>query len=65
MSQNTQVLKHLQSGRHITALEALGLYGVYRLAARILDLRKAGHAIESEHAFDINGKSYARYRLAA
>ena len=30
---------HLTSGKSITQLEALGLYGIFRLAARIKELR--------------------------
>jgi hypothetical protein len=33
----------------LTQLEALRKYGVGRLAARILNLRQDGHAIETEH----------------
>lgn len=39
MSQNSDILKHLKR-RPITAIQALNLYGVFRLAARINDLRE-------------------------
>lgn len=65
MSQPNNVLSHLTDVGSITALEALGLYGVFRLAARIFDLRKQGHDIITEVRRDHNGKSYARYVYAA
>jgi len=45
MSQNKQILKHLQAGKPITAIEALNLYGCFRLAARCSNLRDQGHII--------------------
>ena len=65
MSQNTKVLSHLNKGLHITPLEALGLYGIYRLAARINDLRTKGYPITTSVMRDVTGRSYARYQLAA
>jgi hypothetical protein len=61
-SQNKQILKHLQSGRKITAYEALKVFGCLRLAARIRDLRDAGHAIKSELISE-NGKRFSEYSL--
>lgn len=62
-SQNQIILEHLQKNKHITPLEALGVYGVYRLASRIDELRKAGHNIVTERVRDLLGKQYARYSL--
>ena len=55
---------HLKSGKTITPLEALGLYGVFRLAARMKELRDKGWNIETEIKHDPNGKTYATYKLA-
>jgi len=33
------VLRHLEKGKTLTPLEALGVYGIYRLAARIMEIR--------------------------
>lgn len=41
-SQANMILEHLQGGHDITALEALQMYGCFRLAARIADLRGRG-----------------------
>lgn len=46
MSQNSEILQHLESGKTLTSLEALKMFGTMRLAARIRDLRKAGIEIE-------------------
>lgn len=65
-SQNAQILKHLESGKSITALEALELFGCMRLGARIYDLRKK-HDIRSDLEYekraDGRTKRYARYWL--
>lgn len=52
MTQNEALLKELKRvGTHgITALEALSEIGTMRLAARVHELRKAGHEIIS-HPF--------------
>ena len=58
-----QVLSHLQSGKPITALEALRLYGIFRLASRIHDLKKAGLTIQSRDIATDNGKKISQYYL--
>lgn len=55
---------HLKKGLSISPLEALGLYGVFRLAARMKELRNAGWDINTDIKRDINGKVYATYKLA-
>ena len=65
MSQNEKILNHLRSGAHITPLEAMGLFGVYRLAARIFELRNQGHNIVTDVKADGTGRTYSRYSLAA
>lgn len=44
-SQNEKILTHLKSGKSLTPQAALKKFGTFRLAARIYDLRQAGHAI--------------------
>jgi hypothetical protein len=44
-SQKQKILKHLSSGKSLSPLQALGLFGCYRLAGRIYDLKRAGHQI--------------------
>lgn len=63
-SQLDMIKAHLKSGRSITPLEAFGLYNVFRLAARIKELRDKGWNIETEIKEDITGKKYGEYKLA-
>lgn len=46
-TQNDAVLTRMQTKGGITAKEAMDELGVYRLSARIYDLRKQGYAIMS------------------
>jgi hypothetical protein len=68
-AQISLVLKHLESGRKINPLEALSLYGCYRLGAIIFMLKAEGYNISSEviHYKKENGRrgKYAVYRLEA
>jgi orotate phosphoribosyltransferase-like protein len=63
MSQENQILEYLKTGKSITPLDALKLFGCFRLGARIWDLKKKGYHIE-EVDTHINGKTFARYYLA-
>ena len=63
MSQNQKILKHLRSGKSLSPLQALGLFGCYRLAGRIYDLKRAGHQIETIIKSDDQGRTYASYAL--
>lgn len=60
-TQSESILHYLKSNT-ITAIEALNLFGCFRLAARIADLRDEGHMIITEN-LKVNGKRIARYRL--
>ena len=62
MNQNTAILKHMRR-KSITPIEALELYGCFRLAARIADLREQGHSIVTSVIHNGNGKRFARYSL--
>ena len=57
------IYKHLKKNHHLTALEALGVYGIYRLAPRICELRAKGVPIESKYHTDERGRKYVRYAL--
>jgi hypothetical protein len=61
-SQCDAILRALKSGDRITPLEALGRFGTLRLAARVAELREAGHAIETD-IVEFNGKHVASYRM--
>jgi hypothetical protein len=61
--QTKSVLRHLEKGKTITPLEALGVYGIYRLAARIRELRDAGHDVITHRRADERGKRFGEYEL--
>lgn len=64
--QAQSVLAHLQGGQTITAAQALKLYGIARLGARVWDLKEAGYNILPERITvkSRRGKaSVCRYRL--
>ena len=61
-TQKESILRHLQSGKIITPLEALNLYGCYRLSARIRELRDEGYEIKSENVKQ-GKKTFASYEL--
>lgn len=62
MTQVESIRAHLESGRELTPLDALNLYGCMRLAARIDELRHAG--LDVETLTERRGrKAFARYRL--
>ncbi len=46
-SQKRKILAHLQSVGAITPIEALNLFGCFRLSGRIKELRDEGNAIET------------------
>jgi hypothetical protein len=60
-SQAQVILDYLLGGNELTALDALNHFGCFRLAARIHELRKDGHAIEEKIVTAHNGKRYASY----
>jgi hypothetical protein len=65
MTHSKQILSHLKAGKAITAYEALVLFGCFRLAARIHDLREEGHNITTARTETPSGATIAEYRLEA
>jgi hypothetical protein len=61
-SQNALIKGWLMNGRSLTTLEALNMFGCFRLAARIENLRSQGMDIHTE-IVEINDKRVARYSL--
>lgn len=61
MTQQDQVLNHINTYGSITPLEALTRYGIMRLAARVKDLKDAGVNIYTEMKVH-DGRRYASYR---
>lgn len=62
LSQKKRILAYMKAGHGITGLEALELFGCFRLPARIADIREDGHVITSQ-TVHVNGKRVKRYYL--
>jgi hypothetical protein len=67
MTQNEEVLEWLKEFGNISSREAVYELNIFRLSARILDLKEMGHNITSEPETCTNRKgkksTYARYTL--
>lgn len=66
-TQTNQVLRHLRTRGALTQREAMNLYGIMRLGARVYDLRVRGYNIVKDMERSVNryGRPvrYAVYRL--
>lgn len=58
-----RIERHLRRGKTITPMEALVVFGVFRLASIVHRLRQRGLAIETVLKNDENGHQYASYKL--
>ena len=64
-SQQQNIKDYLLAGHTITPLEALEMFGCFRLGAQIFDLKKKGMPIDMKMKKDENtGKRYAVYSIA-
>ncbi len=63
-SQNHQIAAYLMRGGSITPIDALKMFGCFRLSARIADLRRSGYRIKTKLVTE-KGKTFASYRLEA
>ena len=63
MTQTQTVLNHLTNNRKLTSIEAIGLYGITRLAAVVYDLKKQGLEVETTMKNGVNSTQYAQYSL--
>ena len=61
MTQTMLVLSHLIAYRHITPLEAHGVYKVRSLSSQVSRLKKAGYKIKKMFHKDATGQRYAKY----
>ena len=61
-SQNAIIKGWLLNGRSITALDALNMFGCFRLSARIANLKDQGMDIITDMV-QVNDKRIARYTL--
>ena len=63
-TQCAQIKKWLEEGKSITSLEALEMFGCFRLASRVFDLRERGLDITTTKIKTESGKYVTEYRLA-
>jgi hypothetical protein len=63
-SQCAKIKDWLESGNTLTSIEALQMFGCFRLASRIHDLRDRGVNIDKTMICGPNGKRYAQYSIA-
>ena len=61
-TQTAQICQWLWDGNTITPIQALNMFGCFRLGARIWELRELGYDIETNHVTR-NGKTFAEYRM--
>lgn len=62
-SQNALIKGWLLNGKSITPMEALNMFGCFRLSARIANLREEGLEVVTDMV-TINDKRVARYYLS-
>lgn len=62
-SQTALIKGWLLNGRSITQLDALNMFGCFRLAARIANIREEGHDIVTD-MITVNDKRIANYYLS-
>lgn len=48
MTQVERILRHIAENGSITAAEAMSEYGIYRLAARMADIKRLGYDVGRE-----------------
>jgi hypothetical protein len=63
MTQCEQVLKHLQSGKTLTPIQAARLYDICRLADRSRDLRRKGIDVKTRMITLPSGKRVGQLSL--
>lgn len=62
-SQAKRILAYMQKGNRITPIEALELFGSFRLGARIADIKDMGFDVKSEFVDTPSGKRVKCYWL--
>jgi hypothetical protein len=62
-TQAGRILRYLQAGHRLTPLDALELFGCFRLAARVHELRREGWAIVERTVETASGKRIAEYSI--
>ena len=67
MTQNDKILRHFRDIGCITPMEAMAQYGIMRLCARIIELKRLGYPIHTQMVYGKNRYGeptrWASYRL--
>jgi hypothetical protein len=63
MKQAEEILAYLKTGKTLTPLEALDMFGCFRLASRVFDLKQDGWPIQCDKRDIGNGKVVGHYTL--
>lgn len=65
-TQIAMIAEYLKNGNSITPIEALNMFGCFRLGARIADIKERyGWTIASDRVTTPSGKRVASYRLVS
>jgi hypothetical protein len=62
-TQKDKIREYLQSGKSITPLDALEMFGCFRLGAHIFTLREEGMPIKTEFVTNRYRTKFAKYTL--
>ena len=65
LSQKAKVLRYLEDGNTINPIQALNMFGIFRLSAVIFDIRadKGYDFITTTKVENRNGNKYAEYKV--
>ena len=64
-SQKTKILRYLEDGNKLNPMQALNMFGIFRLSAVIFDIRadKGYDYITTRKVENRNGNKYAEYKV--
>lgn len=62
-SQCKQIARYLENGGHLTQMDALKMFGCFRLASRIHDLRNRGYDVKKRTVVTDTDKRVCEYYL--
>lgn len=62
-NQTTKILLHLKAGKKITGMDALNLFGCWRLGARIFDIKEMGFNVNMKLITTSTGKVIGQYSM--
>ena len=63
LSHNDQIRSYLESGKTLTAMDALNNFGCWNLKGRIFELRQSGMNIKTDMITTGTGKRIGKYSL--